>query len=108
MSARGIDFKGIKYVINYDLPEDPENYVHRVGRTGRGNQYGEAISFYSPEEKDKKLAIEDFLGHKLEERPVNESYLVEEAPESLDSMSIADMLEAEENLFMPKKKKKKK
>ena len=44
ISARGIDIPGIQYVINYDLPEQPENYVHRVGRTGRGFEKGIAIA----------------------------------------------------------------
>ncbi len=51
VSARGIDIQGVEYVVNYDLPEQPENYVHRVGRTGRGREKGIAVSFCSPEEK---------------------------------------------------------
>jgi len=61
ISARGIDVPDVDYVINYDLPEKPENYVHRVGRTGRGVQKGEAISFCSAEEKPLLEAIEDFI-----------------------------------------------
>ncbi|PJC67697.1 MAG: hypothetical protein CO017_11065, partial [Zetaproteobacteria bacterium CG_4_8_14_3_um_filter_59_5] len=51
VSARGIDVPDVQFVINYDLPEKAENYVHRVGRTGRGENKGEAISFCSSEEK---------------------------------------------------------
>ena len=47
VSARGIDIPNINYVINYDLPDKAENYVHRVGRTGRGTKKGIAISFCS-------------------------------------------------------------
>ena len=46
VAARGIDIKNLPYVVNYDLPQDPENYVHRIGRTGRAGQGGKAISFY--------------------------------------------------------------
>jgi ATP-dependent RNA helicase RhlE len=56
ISARGIDVPDVDYVINYDLPDKPENYVHRVGRTGRGIKLGEAISFCS---KDEKELLED-------------------------------------------------
>jgi ATP-dependent RNA helicase RhlE len=66
VSARGIDIADVDYVINYDLPDVPENYVHRVGRTGRGLQKGQAISFCSPEEKPVLAEIEDFLG-----KPIN-------------------------------------
>jgi ATP-dependent RNA helicase RhlE len=61
VSARGIDIPNVEFVINYDLPDIPENYVHRVGRTGRGTQKGQAISFCSSEEKELLDEIEKFL-----------------------------------------------
>lgn len=61
VSARGIDIANVDYVVNYDLPEQPENYVHRVGRTGRGTQKGKAVSFCSPEEKPLLAEIEAYL-----------------------------------------------
>ncbi len=65
VSARGIDIPGVDYVINYDLPQDEEFYVHRVGRTGRGNNRGVAYSFCSDREKDLLSTIEDYLGKKI-------------------------------------------
>jgi ATP-dependent RNA helicase RhlE len=62
VSARGIDIPGVRYVVNYDLPDEAENYVHRVGRTGRGMEKGFAISFCSTEEKQQLEEIEEFLG----------------------------------------------
>ncbi len=50
VAARGIDIPGVAYVINYELPEVPENYVHRIGRTARAGREGEAMSFCAPEE----------------------------------------------------------
>ncbi len=50
VASRGIDVKGVTYVINYDLPEVPDSYVHRIGRTARAGREGEAIAFCSPEE----------------------------------------------------------
>ncbi|MDA1038283.1 MAG: DEAD/DEAH box helicase [bacterium] len=61
IAARGIDVKGIELVINYDLPDHTEDYVHRIGRTGRAGEDGKAISFASPEQKKDILAIERLI-----------------------------------------------
>lgn len=61
VTARGIDIPDIEIVINYDLPEEAENYVHRVGRTGRGERKGDAYAFCAPEEKDTLEEIQRFL-----------------------------------------------
>ncbi|HBL39494.1 TPA: hypothetical protein DDZ10_02375 [Candidatus Uhrbacteria bacterium] len=61
IAARGIDVKGIELVINYDLPDHSEDYVHRIGRTGRAGQEGKAISFASPEQKKDILQIERLI-----------------------------------------------
>jgi ATP-dependent RNA helicase RhlE len=58
IASRGIDVKNIELVINYDLPENPEDYVHRIGRTGRMGQVGRAISFVVPEQRYKIREIE--------------------------------------------------
>lgn len=107
VTARGIDLPGITHVINYDLPDDPENYVHRVGRTGRGFAKGEAVSFYSTEEVEKLAQIEEFIQTKIEQLKVEKQYL-QEAKKVSDSESFADMIAAAEASFMPAKKKKKK
>lgn len=61
ISARGIDIPDVNFVVNYDLPEQTENYVHRVGRTGRGTKKGKAVSFCSVEEKPLLAEIETYL-----------------------------------------------
>jgi ATP-dependent RNA helicase RhlE len=61
VSARGIDIPNVDYVVNYDLPDVAENYVHRVGRTGRGTQKGRAVSFCSTEEREVLRDIESYL-----------------------------------------------
>jgi len=66
VNARGIDIPNVEYVVNYDLPDEPENYVHRVGRTGRGVQKGQAVSFCSPEEKPILDTIQSFLGKEIQ------------------------------------------
>jgi ATP-dependent RNA helicase DeaD len=65
--SRGIDVTNISHIINYDLPEDPENYVHRIGRTGRMGADGVAISFAVPGEGKKLTAIEMLMNALIEE-----------------------------------------
>jgi len=61
IAARGIDVKGIQLVINYDLPDDPENYVHRIGRTGRAGEEGHAISIATPDQGHEVRRIERIM-----------------------------------------------
>jgi ATP-dependent RNA helicase RhlE len=65
IAARGIDIEELPFVINYELPHTPEDYVHRIGRTGRAGTPGEAISLVAPEEADFLEAIEKLLKRKL-------------------------------------------
>lgn len=71
VSARGIDIPNVDYVINYDLPEEEEQYVHRIGRTGRGTNKGQALSFCSEEEVPLLKAIEAYIDHELEELAIS-------------------------------------
>lgn len=61
IASRGIDVAGIELVINYDLPEDAENYVHRIGRTARAGQQGRAVSFATPDQGDDVKNIEKLI-----------------------------------------------
>jgi superfamily II DNA/RNA helicase len=66
VAARGIDVSGISHVINYDLPKFAEDYVHRIGRTGRAGKKGTAVSFASHTERFLLRKIEQFTGHRME------------------------------------------
>lgn len=68
--GRGIDVVGISHVFNYDIPEDPEAYVHRIGRTGRIGADGVAIAFVAPEQGKRLTNIESFIDRLLEPRNV--------------------------------------
>ena len=65
IASRGIDVKDISHIVNFDVPHTPEDYVHRIGRTGRVDATGDAFSFMSPEEQKDTLAIERFLGRTI-------------------------------------------
>ncbi|PIU40599.1 MAG: DEAD/DEAH box helicase, partial [Candidatus Omnitrophica bacterium CG07_land_8_20_14_0_80_50_8] len=66
IAARGIDVKEIELVINYDLPDETENYIHRIGRTGRAGQKGRAITFATPREGPDVRAIEQLMKMSLQ------------------------------------------
>jgi ATP-dependent RNA helicase RhlE len=67
IAARGIDVAGISHVINYDVPEKPEDYVHRIGRTGRAQAVGDAYMLVTPENAKDVRDIERFIGQKIPE-----------------------------------------
>ena len=85
--ARGIDVSNIEYVVNYDLPESPEDYVHRIGRTGRAGETGYAISFVSPEAKAQLLDIEKLLGERIPTLDID-GYDATEAEKALASQFV--------------------
>ena len=65
LAARGLDIEGLALVVNYDLPLDTENYVHRIGRTGRAGQSGKAVSLACEKYSDKLTDIERYIGMKI-------------------------------------------
>jgi ATP-dependent RNA helicase RhlE len=67
IAARGIDVAGVTHVINFDVPENPEDYVHRIGRTGRAQAVGDAFTLVTPENADLIHGIQRFIGQKIPE-----------------------------------------
>ncbi len=67
IAARGIDVAGVSHVINYDIPQHPEDYVHRIGRTGRAQQVGDAFTLVTQDEDKQLRGIEKFIGQKITE-----------------------------------------
>ncbi|MEY4939031.1 MAG: ATP-dependent helicase RhlE [Verrucomicrobiota bacterium] len=67
IAARGIDVAGVSHVINYDVPEKPEDYVHRIGRTGRAQAVGDAFTLVTPENANDIRDIQRFIGQKIPE-----------------------------------------
>jgi ATP-dependent RNA helicase RhlE len=107
VSARGIDIPDIHYVINYDLPEISENYVHRVGRTGRGVKKGIAVSFCSEEEKKQLEDIQTFLNKKIETIPLSKKEYSWVVASGNEPDNVLDLIH-EQEIFEKKKKKRKK
>lgn len=70
VAARGLDIEALPQVVNYDLPNVPEAYVHRIGRTGRAGETGEAISLVAPAEREFLVRIEKLIKQKVKLRPV--------------------------------------
>lgn len=110
VNARGIDIPNVDYVVNYDLPELPENYVHRVGRTGRGVQKGQAVSFCSPEERPLLEQIQEYIGKPVHEMTIDKNDYRETLAFSTDipNDNWRQLLEEDRKLAEKQKKKKKK
>lgn len=107
VAARGIDIVGIDYVVNYDLPDKAENYVHRIGRTGRGKRKGQAFTFCSSEEKTMLTEIEQYIGREIDRMEITrldykETLLFANEKEN----DWQKLLQATEELKKIKKKKK--
>lgn len=109
VTARGIDIPNVDMVINYDLPDKAENYVHRVGRTGRGKNRGQAISFVSEKERAMLEEIEQFVHKKITVLEMSKAEYDETILLSDDyGKDIGKLMEEIETIKNFKKKKKKK
>jgi ATP-dependent RNA helicase RhlE len=112
VSARGVDIPDVEIVVNYDLPEIPEHYVHRVGRTGRGRKKGQAISFCSAEEEDILANIESLLGKAIFRAEITKDFYRDtiqssREKEETDWQSLLDQEEAFQKKSAKKKKSRK-
>ncbi|HEX2100550.1 MAG TPA: DEAD/DEAH box helicase, partial [Candidatus Synoicihabitans sp.] len=70
IAARGLDIAGVSHVINYDVPENPEDYVHRIGRTGRAQNTGDAFTLVTEEDVRDARSIERFIGSAIERKKI--------------------------------------
>lgn len=112
LSARGVDVNNIELVVNYDLPDVAENYVHRIGRTGRGRQKGEAVSFVAENELSLLIEIEKFIGKKIQAIDISkrdyQTILDLSNEKTLDDLLGSIEFELENDSPKGKKKRKKK
>jgi len=80
VAARGLHISGVSHVFNFDLPQDPEDYVHRIGRTARAGASGDAISFACEDSAYSLPDIEEYIGHKIDQESVTTDLLSDIKP----------------------------
>jgi len=109
--ARGLDLEKITHVINFDTPAFPENYMHRIGRTGRAEQKGISILFHTEKENDAKNAIEELMSYTIpvldfpEDVEISNQSIPEENPKIADKYFRKPKIKSEETAFHEKKLK---
>lgn len=107
VTARGIDIPGVEFVVNYDIPEQADNYVHRVGRTGRGKARGKAISFCAKDEKELLDSIENYITVPIARAEVEKKDYKETIMYSDDGSNDWEKLITQNEESLKKKRKKK-
>ncbi|MFC0213787.1 DEAD/DEAH box helicase [Paenibacillus chartarius] len=95
VAARGLDVSGVTHVVNFDLPQDPESYVHRIGRTGRAGKEGTAWTFVTPRELDHLHFIEKVTRHKIPKKPLPSLAEALEGKQKVTAERILEVLDSE-------------
>ncbi len=90
VAARGLDISGVSNIYNFDIPQDPESYVHRIGRTGRMGEAGLATTFVTPREIDHLRSIEELTKHRILRKPIP---TVNEAFAGLQHLAIENLMQ---------------
>ncbi|PPK84122.1 ATP-dependent RNA helicase RhlE [Neolewinella xylanilytica] len=112
--SRGLDLSEVSHVINLDVPEQPENYMHRIGRTGRAERHGQAITFVTPQEESLLQSIEELMDRKVKVLPVpgdvavSEELIPEELPQSQQPIVEVKIEVSDRGAFQEKKESNKK
>lgn len=96
VAARGLDVSGVTHVVNFDLPQDPESYVHRIGRTGRAGKEGTAWTFVTPREMDHLHFIERLTRHRIARKPMPSTAEAFEGKQRITAEKILDIVQNDE------------
>ncbi|WP_058303505.1 DEAD/DEAH box helicase [Gorillibacterium timonense] len=96
VAARGLDVSGVSHVVNFDLPQDPESYVHRIGRTGRAGKEGTAWTFVTPREIDHLHFIEKITRHRITRKPVPSLAEAIEGKQKITAERIINLMQSED------------
>ncbi|MBO9604323.1 MAG: DEAD/DEAH box helicase [Paenibacillaceae bacterium] len=97
VAARGLDVSGVTHVVNFDLPQDPESYVHRIGRTGRAGKEGTSWTFVTPREIDHLHFIEKITRHRIARKPLPSLAEAIEGKQKMTAERIINVLQNEES-----------
>jgi ATP-dependent RNA helicase RhlE len=92
--ARGLDLTEVSHVFNFDVPDEPENYIHRIGRTGRADKHGIAISFITEQEKEFQESIEGLMNYQIPMLPLPDGLEISEVltPDEMPNLSMKNIL----------------
>lgn len=104
VAARGLDIEELTYVINFELPNNPEDYIHRIGRTGRAGAKGFAISLVSKEENKLLLGVEKLLKTKVKIEEIKE-FELKRAPSKISDMDSAEKRKSKYNALSTQNKR---
>ncbi|MFD2117296.1 DEAD/DEAH box helicase [Paenibacillus yanchengensis] len=96
VAARGLDVSGVSHVINFDLPQDPESYVHRIGRTGRAGKEGKAWSFVTPREMDHLHFIERVTRQRMARKPLPSLSEAIEGKQRITAERLLEVVESDD------------
>lgn len=97
VAARGLDVSGVTHVINFDLPQDPESYVHRIGRTGRAGKEGTSYTFVTPREMDHLHLIERITRHRITKRQLPTMAEAIEGKQKILAQQILEVMQTSDN-----------
>ncbi|HWO74529.1 MAG TPA: DEAD/DEAH box helicase [Bacillus sp. (in: firmicutes)] len=88
VAARGLDVSGVTHVFNYDIPEDVESYIHRIGRTGRAGEKGKAVTFVAPKDEQMLGKIEKGMGQSIDKKNVRPKREIKSPQKPYDRLEV--------------------
>lgn len=106
LGGRGLDIPSVELVINYDIPRDPDDFIHRVGRTARAGRKGDAISFVTPNDLDRILSIEDRVNRKMSEyEKVTDNAVIKDSLKVTSAAKVDARMEMDKENFGERKQR---